>query len=710
MSLVTAAPGRPLAGYRPAWPGWRHLPRETRDTLFLLAVIAWTVLPHASHLPLWCQLLTGGVLLWRGALALRSAPLPRRWWVVAALLVVIALTFWTHRSLAGKDAGVTLLVALVALKTLELRARRDAFVVFFLGFFLVLTHFLYSQSIFVAAASLISVWGLLAALVLAHMPVGQPSLGQAARLAARFALLGAPVMVMLFVLFPRVGPLWGVPNDAGAKTGLSGEMRMGMIAELAADDSIAMRLRVLSGTSPPPESLYFRGPVLGGFDGVTWRVIQSSFPPQLAPTRNLRPEGGLVQMEVTLEPQRLAMIPALEATPLLPPLEGVRAVQREDMHWITDQPVTQRLRFTTESWPRFAHGPTEPIVGLQDYIDLPPGSNPRTLAWAASLRRDPRFATADGRTLAAALMEHIRTQGFSYTLTPGTYDEEGRGSAVDEFWLDRKAGFCEHFASAFVVIMRALDVPARVVTGYQGAQRNALDGTLVVRQSFAHAWAEYWQPGIGWVRADPTAAVAPDRIDRSQPLVAPRGLVAGALDGIAPGLLLGARAMWESVNNRWNQWVLNYSRGSQFDLLKNLGFNSPSWEDLALLLVGLASGASLAGALWAWWDHRRQDPWLRAWARVRRRAAALGLPAADHVPPRTLAAALRARAGVRAEPAVRALEALEALRYGPSTGTATSTARPSPRRLADDAVRALAALAATGALKLAPAHGRAAMA
>jgi hypothetical protein len=192
--------------------------------------------------------------------------------------------------------------------------------------------------------------------------------------------------------------------------------------------------------------------------------------------------------------------------------------------------------------------------------------------------------------------------------------------------------------------------------------------------------------------------------------VAPRWLVAGALDGIAPGLLLGARAMWESVNNRWNQWVLNYSRGSQFELLKNLGFNSPSWEDLALLLVGLASGASLAGAMWAWWDHRRQDPWLRAWARVRRRAAALGLPAADHVPPRTLAAALRARAGARAEAAVRALEALEALRYAPSTGSARSAARPSPRRLADDAVRALASLAATGALRLAPARAKVAMA
>ncbi|MEO8805106.1 MAG: transglutaminaseTgpA domain-containing protein, partial [Burkholderiaceae bacterium] len=171
----------------PQWPGWSHLPREARDTLFLLGVIAWTVLPHASHLPLWCTLLTLVVLLWRVRLALNNAALPSRWVLAAVLLLAAALTFWSYRTLLGKEPGVTLAVVLMALKTLELRARRDAFVVFFLGFFLILTHFLYSQSLLVAGTMLVSVWGLLTALVLAHMPVGQPSLRQAGRLAARTA-------------------------------------------------------------------------------------------------------------------------------------------------------------------------------------------------------------------------------------------------------------------------------------------------------------------------------------------------------------------------------------------------------------------------------------------------------------------------------------------------------------------------------------------
>src|SRR6476469_4642826 len=268
----------------PNWPGWHRLPREARDTLFLLAVIAWTVLPHATHLPAWSLALTALVLLWRGRLALINAALPGRWVLVAVLIAAIGLTFWSYRTLLGKEPGVTLAVALMALKTLELRARRDAFVVFFLGFFIVLTHFLYSQSLPVAVAMLISVWGLLTALVLAHMPVGQPSLRQASGLAARTALLGAPVMALLFVLFPRIGPLWGVPQAGISKTGLSNTMRMGSMTEVARDDSIAMRIR-FDGPAPAPAEMYFRGPVLTRFDGNEWTPLGLPFAPASLPSR-----------------------------------------------------------------------------------------------------------------------------------------------------------------------------------------------------------------------------------------------------------------------------------------------------------------------------------------------------------------------------------------------------------------------------------------
>jgi hypothetical protein len=203
-----------------------------------------------------------------------------------------------------------------------------------------------------------------------------------------------------------------------------------------------------------------------------------------------------------------------------------------------------------------------------------------------------------------------------------------------------------------------------VVTGYQGTDPLPIDGYYVVRNSYAHAWAEYWQPNVGWTRADPTAAVAPDRVMRSRNLVRPAGLVAGALGTMSPALLEQLRGGWEAVNNRWNQWVLNYSRGQQLDILKNLGFSSPSWEDLSLLLIGCLSSMALAGALWAWWDRHRVDPWMRQMDSVRRALQSLDIDAALHEAPRALAARVRQRLGDGGQVLVEVLHAIEQHRYG----------------------------------------------
>jgi len=217
-------------------PRLQSLPRDARDTLFLLAVIGLILLPQVPNLPWWCTMLAAIVLLWRGTLAVQAKPLPGKWWRVALLAITLVATYSTHRTLLGREAGVTLIVILLALKTLELRARRDAFVIFFLGFFTMLTNFFYSQSLMTALAMLLALLGLLTALVNAHMPVGRPPLAQAARTAGWMALLGAPIMLVLFILFPRMAPLWGTPSDAMAgRTGLSNTMRVGTIAELALD-------------------------------------------------------------------------------------------------------------------------------------------------------------------------------------------------------------------------------------------------------------------------------------------------------------------------------------------------------------------------------------------------------------------------------------------------------------------------------------------
>jgi transglutaminase-like putative cysteine protease len=649
----------------PRWPGWGHLPRDARDVLFLLGVIAWTVAPHFAHLPLWCLALTIGVVLWRARLAVANAALPGRWPLIAVLLTAMALTFWTHRTLLGKDAGITMLVVLMVLKTLELRARRDALVVFFLGFFIVLTNFLYAQTLGVAAMMLVSVWGLLTALVLAHMPVGRPPLARAGAVAARAALLGAPIMVLLFVLFPRIAPLWAVPQETLAKTGLSGSLRMGGVAEVALDDSVAFRVR-FDAPLPDGQRLYWRGPVLGRFDGVEWQRIEPAWSRALARGAELEVTGRPIAYEMTLEPSRLPLLPLLEATPDRrgdgPALDGMRAFLRSDLQWMTVRPITERLRFSARAYLDHRHGPKrDDDFYLRDYTDLPPGFNPRTLAWADALRR--RLPEAPPEQLVDTVLATIRS-GFTYTLTPGTYGDDDGRHAIDEFWLDRRQGFCEHFSTAFVVVMRALDVPARVVAGYQGIDPEPQEGWYLVRNSHAHAWAEVWLAGRGWVRVDPTAAVAPERIVQSRPLRPQPGAVASAIGAVNPELLAQLRATWERFNNRWNQWVLNYSRSEQFDLLERLGWRSPDWTDLAKLLVLLLSLGALAGAAWAWWDRRRQDPWQRLARRIRRRLAALDVEVEPSQGPRTMAAQVRRRLGAGGEALAQQLDALDALRYG----------------------------------------------
>jgi hypothetical protein len=318
------------------------------------------------------------------------------------------------------------------------------------------------------------------------------------------------------------------------------------------------------------------------------------------------------------------------------------------------------VRVQGRAWRRHALQPAAQLPDHFAQVALPPSSNPRALAWAQSFRARPEFAGADAATLVRGLLAHVRSDGFTYTLAPGEYDRD----AVDEFWFDRKQGFCEHFAASFVVMMRAMGVPARVVTGYQGAEPRDADGWMVVRQSNAHAWAEYWQAGAGWRRVDPTAAVAPWRVNTSRSLAPRPGLMAGALGSVSPALAEQLRRTWELIDNRWNQWVMSYSRSRQFDLLQSLGVQAPSWEDLGLALVYVLSTLSLGGAAWAWWDRRRQDPWLRLHAAIRQSLGGLGLDLRAHHGPGALAALLRARHGTAAQGAAAALEALDSMRYG----------------------------------------------
>lgn len=661
-----------------------HLPREARDTLFLLAVIAWVILPQAANLPLWCSAMAAGVLLWRARMAWLSSPLPSRWWLLGLLALAVVATWWSYRTLLGRDAGVTMVVVLLTLKTLEMRARRDAFVIFFLGFFTLLSNFFYSQSLLTAAAMLLALLGLLTGLVNSHMPVGRPPLLQAAKTAGWMALLGAPIMAVMFMLFPRIAPLWGLPGDAmSGRSGLSGSMQVGSIASLALDDTVAMRVR-FDGPRPNQSDLYFRGPVLSSFDGREWRPLRSRLPQRYQLAAELQTSGEAVRYQITLAANNRPWLLTLDATPDKPEIVGYTPAMTADLQWQTDQPMADLVRYRATSYPQFRHGPQKLAVGLEDYLDLPAGFNPRTLELAAQMRRSPELAQADAPKLVAAVMQRLRTGGYEYTLEPGVF---GPNSA-DEFWFDRKAGFCEHIASSFVLLMRALDVPARIVTGYQGGDVNSVDGQWTVRQSDAHAWSEVWIAGQGWVRVDPTSAVAPGRTGTLMRLRPQPNVFSQAINTVSPTLSINLRALWEAANNNWNQWVLNYSQAKQMNLLRNLGFESPSWEDLSYVLIALVVLASLAGAVWTWWGRWHQDPWLRLLHQAQAALRQRGWTVDDQQTPRQLSALLDTSAAANSE-ATRACAAwllqLEAWRYAPAassqTAPALATLRQQGRRL-----------------------------
>jgi transglutaminase-like putative cysteine protease len=688
-------------------PWWARskaqLSREGRDTLWLLAVLTSTMVMHWPRLPWWAS--AGAVLAvgWRARLAWRDGPLPPRSYLLIGLAVSMALTVGTFHTLFGREAGVTLVTLLASLKTLELRARRDAFVVTSLGFFLILTQFLYSQSPLVALAMLLSFIGLLTSLVLAQRPLGRPSVLSATGMACRSLLMGLPVMLALYVLFPRLGPLWSVPADAQHHTGLTDRIELGKLAELAMDDSVAMRVQ-FDGPPPAKPDLYFRGPVLDIYDGQTWSMHPAGvinwpeaqeqvWPLPLQPTGPTAAAPQRLAYLVTLEATHTQVLPLLEGTVVAMPAAPYTEPQlsRQGLSWRSANPLQDRAQIQAEAWRHAGSGdpgrPPSPLTSLQ----LPDGSNPRTRQWAQAWRHAQQLDAADGLSLTRALLTHIRQQNYRYSLST-----EGDGNPIphpiDQFWLDRRVGFCEHFATAFVFIMRSWGVPSRVVTGFQGAELNPVDGWYVVRNSDAHAWAEIWQPGQGWLRVDPTAAVAPERIDKPRSAQRQRQGLGSPLSALNPqtwGLL---RDYLDAGNHRWNTWVLQYSRNRQLDLLRDWGFSSPDWMDLLRLCAGMLSSLAMAGLLWLWWTRPKQqhNPWHRPMMRVNRALQPLGLTPQTLPPPwpaLAWAESLQSWQPVYKthdkggnwrqlrDELVRALRQLDAWRYGPAAPDARQQRR-----------------------------------
>lgn len=584
-------------------------PLTPAQTWWLLATGIAAFAPLAPQVPLWLAAVGAGAFAWRAALAWWRQPLPPRWLLTLVTLAATAGGLVQYRTLLGQQAGVALLLVFMALKQLEARAPRDGLTVVLLAYFLTLAQFFEDQSIPVAATMLATV--LMATAALANLTDAHGSPARLFRLAGTMLLQAVPFMLILFVLFPRVqGPLWGLPRDAySGLTGLSDTMAPGMINNLVQSDAIAFRVQ-FEGAIPPKKEMYWRGPVLTNLDGRTWRQTSATIAHEL-PYAPLAASTSY-RYAITLEPHNKAWLFALELPETLPD----EAFRTSDFLLLAKKPVRERLRYELVSRPQFAQA-DENTFALAAARRLPAGLNPRTRALGAG------WAT-DGSSAAQRVqhgIDFLRGQGLVYTVQPPLMGAH----VADEFLFDHKRGFCEHFAASFVVLMRAADVPARVVTGYQGGERNPVDDTWVIRQSDAHAWAEVWLDGRGWVRIDPTATAAPARIEENLAAAVPAGDPLPFLAGRGLDWLRDLRFRWWAVNNAWNQWVLGYNPQRQLEFLARLGMNAPDWRKMTAWLAGLTGAVLLALIVGLLYRRPRLDPAQRAWQRVSRKLARHGL-------------------------------------------------------------------------------------
>jgi transglutaminase-like putative cysteine protease len=596
--------------------------------------LAWTMsglvaalVPHLLHLQAWVTVFVLAICAWRLVAERRGWRMPGTLLRGLVAVCVTAGVMLGYTTITGLDGGTALLALMSALKLLETRLPRDHAVLIFIGWFLCLASFFYAQELATVVWVLPTVW-LLAAALLQVSRRGQGGAGlMPFRTTGAMLAKAAPIALVLFLFFPRLGgSFWGAPSAERAQTGLSEEMSPGDFSELALNDAIAFRAQFV-GVAPPPPLRYWRGLVLSDFDGYGWSRAGAQFF-SLPPVRH---EGAPVDYTVVLEPTGQQLLIALDMVESWSP--GL-ATQSWDYALRTRAPIHALLRYDARSYLNYRAG-RELSPALHNHnLQLPAGRNPRAFALAQTMRA----ATADDAAYVQAVLDLFRAQDFYYTLTPPGLDRD----SVDDFLFNTRQGFCGHYASAFTMLMRAAGIPARVVGGYQGGDWNPIGGYLIVRQEHAHAWSEIWLADSGWTRVDPTAVIAPERIAR--------GLAADAAEaGLLPGLMRDsefwwqAGMIWDNVNASWNDWIVQFNRLRQEELLRGLGFDDVDWREFALALgLGLAATMILP-FLWLAWEFRPRsgDPAAANYRRFVRRLARSGIECNVGEAPRDFALRVR---------------------------------------------------------------------
>ena len=549
------------------------------SVIWLALGVALASFPHWQRLPIWIPILHVGLLLTRIYIPLQH---PSIWStqktiinIIRLILMVagVLLIYGNYGTLAGRDVGVALLVMLVAFKIFESKSKRDFYISTYLGYFLIITNFFYSQTIPTAAYMLLVIIIMTAGLINFNDTEQQLSLLQRFKFSTTLLIQAIPILLILFILFPRInGPLWGIPKDAfTGTTGIDDQMSPGTISKLVLSKEVAFRV-TFEGTIPDQSTLYWRGPVLWQTDGRKWTTGKSDSNREPAAVDHF---DKPLRYDVTIEPTNKKWLFGLEMVSIAPD----NTYLTHDHQLKTRKPLQSRKAFTLTShstYKLWEKNNTE----LERGLTLPERNHPKTRELASKLRDEFK----DPTLIVDAALDWLKQGGFVYTLRPPLMIDD----TVDEFLFDKRQGFCEHYASAFTILMRAAGIPARVVTGYQGGEINPVGNYLIVRQYDAHAWTEIWLENQGWIRVDPTSAVSPARVNEGIENVIPEAII-----NIPLGLENNATAirLWQRlrntvdmVNYQWAQWVLGYGPERQKLFMKNFGFDSIDWKELTIAL------------------------------------------------------------------------------------------------------------------------------
>ncbi|KRT54030.1 transglutaminase TgpA family protein [endosymbiont of Ridgeia piscesae] len=637
----------------------------SRSLLALLLLSTLSALPHARHMEVAVSLFFIVIVLWRFAAHSYARLQPGRSLLLIITIFGTWLVYSNYQTLLGREAGVALLCVMLGLKLMEMKQGRDIYVAVYISFFVIITQFIYDQSFLLAAYLFLLMLGLIAILNLSNRLQQGEDIWQIVRTTLRLALQALPLALFLFLLFPRVStPLWQFFVDkSGGVTGLDEHVSPGSVSRLSQSQAIAFRAH-FDGQLPAAESRYWRALVLWDSDGISWHNQQSKHRPLAKGV--IQPLAPAIDYEVFVEPHYRKWLFALDLPALAP--SGARLT--ETFQLVADKAVDREINYRLSSYLDYKTSPLKEHQ-LARALQQPDNITPRM----SQLVADWRKLGGDDRQLIAAALEFFHSRPFVYTLNPPLYGQ----NPTDQFLFEGRQGFCEHYASSFALLMRIAGIPSRLVIGYLGGEYNPVGNYLILRQSDAHAWVEVWLADSGWVRIDPTTAVAPERL-LSSISTARRGIGEPVLFRISEQSLLGQLGnrlvlALDAANMGWRRWVVGYSRARQFNLMRSLGFELRGMRQWMQLLLAVMAIVLVILALFIISRGRAgSDPVLKAYQRFCRKLQRVGIHRLRHEGPLDLAKRI---AQQRPELATQTMEIIRlyiALRYQPHTRD-TSNAR-----------------------------------